>query len=63
MAAREVEERFPGYRELLTKAAIECFMLTAEHDEQRININQKYEHIIHELARKIGKGATDGSVA
>ncbi|MFE6173704.1 hypothetical protein [Streptomyces sp. NPDC056464] len=60
-AAQDVEERFPGYRTLLTNAAIECFLLTAEHDEQRININQKYEHVINELARQIGQSAADGS--
>lgn len=55
IASREVNERFPGYRELLTQSAIECFLLTAEHDEQRININQKYDQVITSLAREIGQ--------
>ncbi|MEW2255544.1 hypothetical protein [Streptomyces sp. NPDC047869] len=60
-AAQEVVEKFPGYGELLAKAAIECFVLTAEHIEQRININQKYDQVITTLAREIGRHTTNGA--
>ena len=36
---------------------MECYLLTAEHDEQRININQKYDEVIRLLAREIGHDA------
>lgn len=58
-AAQEISERFPGYRERLAEAALECYILTAEHDEQRININQKYQQVIMSLAQEIDKNATD----
>lgn len=58
IAAQDVTERFPGYRELLAESAIECFALTAEHDEQRININQKYDQVITSLARGISQCAS-----
>ena len=56
-AALEVTERFPGYRRRLAQAAMECYILTAEHDEQRISINQKYDEVIRALAREIGQNA------
>jgi hypothetical protein len=56
-AAQMVTERFPGYRLRLAQAAMECYLLTAEHDEQRININQKYDEVIGLLAREIGHDA------
>lgn len=56
-AALGVAERFPGYRHQLTEAAMECYVLTAEHDEQRININQKYDGLLRTLAREIVRNA------
>ena len=53
LAALHVTERFPGYRGLLAVSALECYLLTAEHDEQRININQKYDEEIKTLVRNI----------
>jgi hypothetical protein len=53
-AAWQLSERTPDYRDRIAKAAIECFILTAEHDEQRININQKYDELIKTLAHDIG---------
>jgi hypothetical protein len=58
-----LNERFPGYRELVAQAAIECYVLTAEHNEQRININQKYNEVISALAREIGRPAADRGVS
>ena len=54
-AAGQAVERFPGYRKLLAQAAMECYLLTSEHDEQRININQKYDELIRKLAGEIGR--------
>ena len=56
-AAQMVTDRFPGYRLRLAQAAMECYLLTAEHDEQRININQKYDEVIGLLALEIGHDA------
>jgi hypothetical protein len=60
-AAQTATERFPGYSAQLAHAAMECYLLTAEHDEQRININQKYDEAIRSLAREIGKSAPERS--
>ena len=57
-AADELDSRFPGYQELLANAAIECFELAAEHFEQRIHINQKYDHVISALARRVAQQPT-----
>lgn len=57
-AVQEVGERFPGYRSQLTKAALECYILTAEHDEKHININQKFDELIRSLARQVGQNAS-----
>lgn len=56
-AAETLTERFPGYQQRVAEAAMECYVLTAEHDEQRININQKYDELIRSLAREIGQNA------
>ena len=60
-AAQMATERFPGYRVRLAKAAMECYLLTAEHDEQRININQRYDEVIRLLVREIGQNAPNRS--
>ena len=60
-AAQMLTERFPGYRRRLAEAAMECYVLTAEHDEQRININQKYDELIRSLAGEIGRSAPNRS--
>jgi len=60
-AAQTLTERFPGYRQRLAEAAMECYVLTAEHDEQRININQKYDELIRSLAREIGRNTLSRS--
>jgi hypothetical protein len=57
-AAQMSTERFPGYRVRLAKAAMECYLLTAEHDEQRININQRYDEVIRLLVQEIGQNST-----
>lgn len=62
-AAQMTTERFPGYRLRLAQAAMECYLLTAEHDEQRININQKYDEVIRSLAREIDQNAPNRSEA
>ena len=62
-AAQIATERFPGYRVRLAQAAMECYLLTAEHDEQRINIIQKYDEVIRSLAREILQNAPDRSEA
>lgn len=60
-AANAMPERFPGYWERLAAAAFECYLLTAEHGEQRININQKYDEATRAVARQIGKSEADGA--
>ena len=62
-AAQTATERFPGYRARLAQAAIDCYLFTAEHDEQRININQKYDEVIRSLAREITPDILDRSEA
>lgn len=59
-ATQTITERFPGYRLRLAKAAMECYLLTAEHDEQRININQRYDQAIRSLSHQISQAATRG---
>jgi hypothetical protein len=60
-AAQMATERFPGYRVRLAKAAMECYLLTAEHDEQRININQRYDEVIRLLVQEIGQNTPNRS--
>lgn len=62
-ATRGIDERVDGYRDLLADAALECYVLTAEHDEQRININQKYDEVINRLARAIGSRNPGGATS
>lgn len=59
-ATQTITERFEGYRLRLAKAAMECYLLTAEHDEQRININQRYDQVIRSVSREIGQDAVSG---
>jgi hypothetical protein len=59
-AVLNVEERFSGYRQLLAEVAMECYVLTAEHDEQRININQQYDELIKDMARELSRDASNG---
>ncbi len=54
-ATAGVSERFPGYRSQLVQAALECYRLTAEHSEKRIDINKKYDEIVSALAQAIEK--------
>ncbi len=49
-AAQEIDERYPGYREQLIEAALDCYLAEAEHDEQPMRINQRYESLIAQLA-------------
>jgi hypothetical protein len=60
-AAEAMNERFPGYSEKLAAAAFECYFFTAEHGEQRININQKYDEATTVVARQIREHAGDGT--
>jgi hypothetical protein len=60
-ASLGMNERFPGYLEKLARAAFDCYLLAAEHDEQRININQKYDEVTVSVASQIGQHAADGA--
>jgi hypothetical protein len=60
-AADTMSERFPGYRDHLAAAAFECYLLTAEHGEQRININQKYDEATIAVASQIGQLTAGGT--
>jgi hypothetical protein len=50
-AAGTLPERFPGYREGLVAAAIECITTTAEHDDRKTNINQRFDGCLETLAK------------
>lgn len=50
-AAAAVEERFPGYRENLVSAAMDCITTTAEHDDRKTNINQRFDGCLETLAK------------
>jgi hypothetical protein len=48
-----VAERYVGYRDELVKAALECITDTAEHDDRPVNINQRFEARIQQVATEI----------
>ena len=55
-AAECLTESFPGYRKALVDAALDCITSTAEHDDRRLNINQRFDgHIQTIAARVIGE--------
>jgi hypothetical protein len=58
-ASGQLVERFPGYRQRLARAALDSYLLAAEHDEQRININQKYDELIRNIAQDISEEVED----
>jgi hypothetical protein len=49
-AANALPEKFPGYREALVRSALECITATSEHDDRRLNINQRFSAHIEQLA-------------
>jgi hypothetical protein len=61
LAAQAMMERFSGYPSKLAKAAMECYLLTAEHDEQRININQRYDQVIRSLSGEVSENTAGGA--
>jgi len=50
-AAVALPERFPGYREGLVAAAMDCITTTAEHDDRKTNINQRFDGCLETLAK------------
>lgn len=58
-AANSVPERYPGYRGELVAAAIICISTTAEHDDRRTNINQKFDSCLEVLAKGLASGAPE----
>jgi hypothetical protein len=57
MAAESIPEKFEGYREHLIDAAIECIVDSAEHDEKRVNINQRYKKRLRDLGEMLEEEA------
>jgi hypothetical protein len=49
-AAASLPESAPGYREALVQAALDCITATAEHDDRRLNINQRFDGRIEQIA-------------
>jgi hypothetical protein len=59
-AAATLTERFPGYREALVQAALECITDAADHVDRRLNINQRFGTRIERIAGQIpGAGAEE----
>ena len=58
-AAESLPESFPGYRKALVDAALDCITSTAEHDDRRLNINQRFDGHIQTIATQV-IGAKDG---
>jgi hypothetical protein len=56
-AADVLPEKFAGYRNALVKAAMECIMDAAEHGDRRLNINQRFENRISQIAAQFGSRA------
>lgn len=54
-ASRDVAEQFPGYRDMLVEAAVECYKLAAEHSERRTDINKRYDEIVSKVAKAISE--------
>ncbi len=52
-AAATITERFPGYREGLVSAAMDCITTTAEHDDRKTNINQRFDVCLETLAKNL----------
>jgi hypothetical protein len=58
-ASADLPETFPGYRKALVDAAVDCITSTAEHDDRRLNINQRFGAHIELIATR-ANGGKDG---
>lgn len=58
-AALSLEERYPGYRESLVSAAMDCLAITAEHDDRKTNINQRFDACLDTLGKCIVAESTE----
>jgi hypothetical protein len=52
-AASSLPERLAGYRESLVNAAMECITTTAEHDDRKTNINQRFDACLETIAKAL----------
>lgn len=52
-AASLVPERVAGYREHLVNAAMDCITTTAEHDDRKTNINQRFDACLETIAKEL----------
>lgn len=52
-SAESLPESFPGYRKALVDAALDCITSTAEHDDRRLNINQRFDGHIQSIATQV----------
>lgn len=60
-AAGTLPERFPGYREGLVAAAMDCTTATAEHDDRKTNINQRFDGRLEALAQGLATPAQEAT--
>lgn len=58
-AVASLPERFPGYREGLVIAAMDCITMTAEHDDRKTNINQRFDSCLESLAKQLAPELTE----
>jgi len=54
IAAESIPERFPGYRARLIETAVECLTTTAEHDDRKTNIKQRFDGCLEALGKELG---------
>ncbi len=60
-ACAGVDELYPGYRKALVDAALECISATAEHDDRRVYINQRFDTQIQTIATQVEVAKGGGS--
>jgi hypothetical protein len=58
-AATSLPERFAGYRQGLVDAAMECITTTAEHDDRKTNINQRFDGCLESIAKGLASNSTE----
>lgn len=60
-AAGQLPERFTGYRNALIDCAIDCITTTAEHDDRKTNINQRFDGCLIAIAKQLAAPAAEGT--
>lgn len=52
-AASKLPERFAGYHNAIIDCAIDCITMTAEHDDRKTNINQRFDTCLITIAKQM----------